>query len=162
MNNLVKSLPRRNRDILRFWSKTQRRPDGCLEWQGRIQHGGYGMFGKTRAHRFAWSSAFGAVPADLVVMHSCDNRRCVALDHLFVSTQGDNLRDMWSKGRARPGTVRVRGEEQGHSKLTEMQVREIRQFRAEGMRQRDIATVFGVHVMTISDILRGVTWRHVQ
>lgn len=45
--------------------------------------------------------------------------------------------------------------------LTETQVRQIRKDYASGMQQREIAKKHGVHFVTISDIIRGVSWRHV-
>ncbi len=37
------------------------------------------------------------------MLHHCDNRPCVNVDHLFVGSQQDNIRDMHRKGRARNG-----------------------------------------------------------
>lgn len=48
-------------------------------------------------------------------LHSCDNRRCVNPNHIFIGTQADNNKDMFKKGRGRNGqrekTHCVRGHE---------------------------------------------------
>lgn len=78
-------------------------PSGCLEWQGATARGYAKLWigGRLRSvHRWVWENAFGEIPSTkLVVMHTCDNRKCVRSDHLRLGTQGDNLRDMYAKGR---------------------------------------------------------------
>jgi hypothetical protein len=39
------------------------------------------------------------VPKDRCVCHTCDNPACMNVEHLWVGTWGDNLRDMARKGR---------------------------------------------------------------
>ena len=34
-----------------------------------------------------------------VICHRCDHRECISAEHLFWGTQGDNMRDMYLKGR---------------------------------------------------------------
>lgn len=89
----------------RFGMKTRRAANGCLEWIGAIGAAGYGMttyFGKRASvHRLAWELQNGPIPPGMVVCHTCDNRKCVAIEHLFIGTQSDNIRDAWSKGRGR-------------------------------------------------------------
>ena len=79
----------------------------CVEWT-RARSTGYGVAlvnGRRRyIHRLAWEMANGRpVPTGMVVCHSCDNPPCFNPAHLFTGTQGDNLRDMASKGRWRSG-----------------------------------------------------------
>lgn len=79
----------------------------CVEFAGYRDNRGYGRrsgvlakrLGTGLAHRQEWIKAHGPIEAGQVVMHLCDNPACVRLDHLALGTQGDNMRDMWRKGR---------------------------------------------------------------
>lgn len=79
----------------------------CQEFRGCRIKKGYGqvnMNGRTvYAHRLAYALHYGEDPTGKCVLHKCDNPPCVNPDHLFLGTQADNVRDMWAKGRARPG-----------------------------------------------------------
>lgn len=81
--------------------------DGCWEWRGAIRKNGYGKFtreprvyrgrGQTvSAHRMAWTLAYGDIPDGLMVLHRCDNRKCVRPDHLFLGTAQD-MQATWSQ-----------------------------------------------------------------
>jgi transposase-like protein len=83
-----------------FLSKVKIIENGCWEWQGPLQTNGYGQFLSYRAHRISYSIYKGD-PGDLLVCHSCDYRKCVRPDHLFLGTWKDNMDDMRAKGRAR-------------------------------------------------------------
>lgn len=89
--------------VERFLAKVQK-TETCWLWTGYVMPNGYGKVGvpKTRrvvlAHRRAFELFRGYSPSG-VVMHTCDNRRCVNPDHLVEGTQEDNLRDMAAKGR---------------------------------------------------------------
>lgn len=75
---------------------------GCLVWQ-KTTRDGYGLIwyrGKAvSAHRLAWLLSYGEIPAGMQVLHKCDNRACIRLDHLFLGTQRDNVQDAISKDR---------------------------------------------------------------
>jgi hypothetical protein len=55
----------------------------------------------------------------------------------------------------------ARGERHPRSKLTDAQVREIRQLLVQGMTMAAIGDRFGVDRSTIHGIKKGRTWRHV-
>lgn len=78
---------------------------GCHEYTGYIDPYGYGdlVFKKRnwKVHRLLWVCLHGPIPEwpEAVVMHSCDNRKCINPEHLSVSTQQDNIRDCVHKVR---------------------------------------------------------------
>lgn len=161
----------------RFWTKVNRgASDECWEWTAGTSHG-YGSFGvggraagHVAAHRFSWELVNGPVPAGLFVLHHCDNPPCVNPAHLYAGTSADNVRDMVTRGRAKgghaPGAFKRPGgwnrktredDRRGWNtpiKLTDEQVREIRQRKAPGISNRRLAEEFGVTHVTIGDVLR--------
>lgn len=76
---------------------------GCHEWTGCVGRHGYGRtMHENRdwvVHRLVWSVLKGPIPEGLCVCHSCDNRKCVNVEHLWLGTHEDNMRDMAVKGR---------------------------------------------------------------
>jgi hypothetical protein len=93
----------------------------CVLWEDKIQtyrkdNNPYGCAGKELAHRLTWMAFYGPIPDGLVVMHTCDIRLCVQIDHLVLGTQGENLADMDRKGRrvnAQPGKGHKKPETHG-------------------------------------------------
>ncbi len=133
-------------------------PSGCMEWQGYIHKNGYGAIcsGKRShsiyAHRAAWEIVNGKIPDGLHVLHKCDNRRCVNVDHLFLGTHDDNMADCVAKGR------HSRGESHYAVKLSTEQVRLIRErYAIGGISQYALAREFGVTQTTIGHIVLGRT-----
>lgn len=151
-----------------FWAKVDRQgPDECWPWMGERfgQRGDYGRFtmgGKLRqAHRLAWALDRGQpfpIPS-VIIRHTCDNPPCCNPRHLLDGTLKDNTRDMIERGRR--FVPDVRGERHGNSKLTEQDVREIRQLRAAGVFIDDITQRFGICQASVSQIANGVSWKHV-
>lgn len=86
----------------RFWSKVNK-TETCWEWTGSIRPNGYGQFyynGEVwYAHRFAAMLTNGRFYSGCYVCHSCDNKRCVRPDHLFIGSAKINTQDMISKNR---------------------------------------------------------------
>jgi hypothetical protein len=82
----------------RMASKTRRGGDDeCWQWTGSGDGKGYGKINidgrMVHAHRVAWQLANGPIPDGLHVLHTCDNRGCVNVRHLWLGTHQDNMRD---------------------------------------------------------------------
>lgn len=143
-------MERRKRDPkVRFLEKVKVMESGCHEWQSTLHRDGYGKFwmkGKQmQAHRMSYEFFKG--PAEgLWVLHTCDNRKCVNPEHLFLGSRLDNIQDMDKKGR--------RGSQ---CKLTEKQVGEVREMLANRYTQQHVADLYGVSQGAISRIHRNVT-----
>ena len=75
----------------------------CWLWTGAVNSKGYGNIGvekKTKVvHRAYWEELCGQIPEGYYVCHKCDVPLCVNLDHLFLGTASDNIKDSVSKGR---------------------------------------------------------------
>lgn len=164
-------------DIDRFFAKVEKTP-GCWLWLGATDRKSYGRFsvGGSRhpdgtrrnsmvaAHRFSFELQEGPIPAGdgfhgTCVLHRCDNPRCVNPEHLFLGSNADNVRDMISKGRARPNPPK--GSAHKLAKLNEEQVRQIVcRYSIEKISQKRLANEFGVCLATVSHILTGRNWSH--
>ena len=137
----------------------------CWLWTGSLNRLGYGqcsgpLYGSTKAHRASYLLFNGDIPDGLCVMHLCDVRNCVNPKHLVVGTQAENVADMIQKGRCR--RVGKRGSASHFAKLTESEVREIRQKCAGGNTQISLAVEYSVSPMTISRLIRRESWSHVE
>lgn len=70
----------------------------CLEWVGWRTPDGYGKFkmnGKhVPAHRYAWESKNGPIPAGMEIDHICHNPACCNVSHLRLATREQNLRNL--------------------------------------------------------------------
>lgn len=147
----------------RFWKKV-RKTDSCWIWVGGSNSYGYGNIWnsgrKVLASHVSWELHNGPIPEGLCVLHNCpggDNPICVNPAHLFLGTKAVNNSDRAQKGRNRD----QRGEKNSTSRLTAQQVIEIRRRIAAGEIQRNLATEYGVHYCTISDIKVRKIWKHV-
>lgn len=125
-----------------FREKVKPVPSGCHEWQALLlEPSGYGQFWDGErmvlAHKWAYLRFVGHVPDGLCVLHSCDNRRCVNPEHLFLGTNQDNTDDAVKKGRI------VR-------KLTPEKKKYMIELLTQGWLQREVAAELQVHPSLVS------------
>jgi hypothetical protein len=146
----------------RFWKKVDKSGE-CWIWTGCVDVTGYGVVGVNaypmKSHRFSWVITNGPVPDGLFVLHKCDNRVCVNPDHLFLGTHQDNMADRDKKGR------QIHGERHASSKLTELQVADIRRRYVKGCRVngiRPIARELGMSRSSVRSAIMGSSWKCVK
>lgn len=78
----------------RLIERTQRTPNGCLEWTGPVLATGYGKIGDgsrvRTTHRVSYEVHVGPIPDGLTIDHLCSNKRCVEPSHLEPVTGAEN------------------------------------------------------------------------
>lgn len=125
--------------------------------KGAKDSSGYGMIGIglghiERAHRIAYQLRLGEILEGQFVCHKCDVKACVNPEHLFLATSAENTKD-----------AVVKGLQTGHPpKLTELEVKRIREYHINSIPQKTIAKEFGVDQSTISLIVNGHTWKRLN
>jgi hypothetical protein len=83
-------------------------------------------------------------------------------DNLTWGTRQENINDKRRHGTLRKGHEGLKGEDHGRAKLTEEEVKEIRQrYDSGSVLQKELADEFGVARGYISDIVNRETWTHV-
>lgn len=152
-----------------FWNKVDK-TDTCWNWTAYKDRDGYGIFGiknvgQFKAHRFSLMLEGVDIPKGYIVMHHCDNPSCVCPEHLKPATVAENNLDKKLKGRE----ARQKGESNAGSKLTESQVRDIRNRANVGLRTgynngsnlKELAVEYKVCVDTIRLIAHKKIWKHI-
>lgn len=144
----------------------------CWNWMGTLNRGAKKQYGSIKvdgksisAHRFSWEFYNNSkVPNGMVVMHKCDNPKCVNPMHLRVGTHEENMMDMLSKNRQAKGNDFVnrkpaKGSKNGLAKLTELQAMEI--FK-DTRSQREIGLQYGVSQTVVHNIKSKKTWKEIH
>jgi len=119
--------------------------DGCLIWCGALAGYSYGVVywqGKALGtHRASYMLAHDLDVGDLkgkVIRHMCDNPACIKPTHLVIGTQRDNMGDRVGKKLGKKG-----------KHLTDAARAEAVACLAAGWTQKDVASSFGVTMLTL-------------
>jgi len=150
--------------VCRFNKNTKIADSGCIEWTAATDPSGYGKIKiakKTMStHVAAWRIANGgiSVPIGSVVMHSCDNRKCVNILHLSCGTQSRNMEDCRDRGRL----FIAHGESHANARLNNDIVMEIRRLYATGLTQRQVASRLGLNYPVVRAVIERRSWKHVE
>lgn len=144
--------------ISRITSRTAMKENGCLEYGVNGLRHKYGLVSITLdkvskyvpAHRAMWMAANDRLdlPSSVYILHSCDNPRCVNLDHLRAGTPKENAEDCVSRER------RAR-KHKPHSRVRVVSDDRVRAIRAAKGRIESIACEFGVSPGYASRIRSG-------
>lgn len=131
----------------------------CWQWKGTKGSGSH-QYGKLsfsqqgkkrrylRAHRVAYSLHSGPIASSVLVLHRCDNPRCVNPNHLFIGTPADNMNDAASKLRLA-------------KKLTPASVVQIRYlYKIGNHTMRTLGAMFSVCPAVIFAITHKKIWNH--
>lgn len=142
---------------------------GCRLWAGKIlvewpMYTGYvavtlcsdGRRKVRTVHSIVAEAFHGPRPLGWDVAHYDGNRKNNTASNLSWKTRAANHAD-----KIRHGTTN-RGERQGQAKLTNGVVKKVRKLHSDGMSGCGIAKKFGVSPTTINNVLRRVTWAHVE
>mgnify|MGYP002144358158 FL=1 len=132
----------------------------CWEWTACRNADGYGCFSYKAimrgAHCTAWFLTYGYW-SDLCILHSCDNPGCVNPNHLREGTKLDNARDKVARNRM----ADTKGAQNGHAKLTEADVLQIRDLYSKGLTQVELSEMFGLALGYTSYVTKGKSWGHI-
>lgn len=126
----------------------------CVIWPYACGQWGHGLvwdprIGQTtRVARIAFEVVNGYLPP--VVRHTCDNPPCFNPNHLIPGEHEDNVRDRVCRGRS------AVGENNGRSKLSEEQAREI--FLSENGTAA-LSRQYSVDGKVVRNIKRRIIWR---
>lgn len=124
----------------------------CIEYTGSISNAGYGLtYDPTTkktisAHRLAFRESNGYLPS--IVMHSCNNKKCINPLHLIAGTQSDNIKASYRDG------LQINSNRK-------LDITEVQKIYISPLTQRELAREYNVTQRVIWSIKNGETYKEV-
>jgi hypothetical protein len=87
--------------------------------------------------RYVFGQKYGEIPKGMFVCHKCDNPACCNVEHFFLGSHKDNMRDMIQKGRIYDRS----GENNPNSKLS---MSDIDKIKHDTRISREIASEYNI------------------
>lgn len=109
-----------------------------VRWKGKWYSG----------HRISYFIFKGCL-GDKWVCHTCDIRKCINPDHLFLGSPSDNMKDCSRKGRI------IRGENNPLSIFTDMQIEEMRLLKQEGFTYERLQRIFNCSLPQLVNVVKN-------
>lgn len=146
--------------IARLFAKLIRKPESdCWLWTGMVNQRKYNKagYGKIRAdgkmvsvHRYVYEYINGVkLPRDVQIRHKCDNPVCCNPGHLDTGSNAQNIQDKIDRDRS-------------GKKLRIADAVEVKKMIAQGLSQKAVADHFGLAQSTVSRIVAGIRWAHLN
>ncbi len=133
------------------WKPLKLLLETCGYWRVNLYEGG--KMKNHQVHLLVLVAFRGSRPVGMEACHSngkCQDNR---LQNLRWDTKANNVADQYLHGTTN------QGEKNGHARLTEQQVREIRNTKMRPDLISDFARQHGVSRQTIVRVVKGITWR---
>lgn len=109
----------------------------------KVNVAGYGWIKDDFAHRMSYKCFKGVIPKGKLILHICNNKRCINPEHLYAGTRTDNLYDALYAGAYK-----------GRRVLTKEERQQIKQLYKEGYSMRNIAKMFNSNHPQISRAIK--------
>jgi DNA-binding XRE family transcriptional regulator len=132
---------------------------GCWLWAGADNGQDYGKFRGEYAHRASYAMARGPIPQGMHLDHLCRVPCCVNPDHLEPVTNRVNAQRGRAGHHMKNGGA-PRADAHRMAVMTTASVRALRRDCDAGMTQYEAARKYGISQPTVSQIVRGITWRN--
>jgi hypothetical protein len=149
-------------DLIRFWSYVEILDgDNCWLWL-KTPNKDYGCFiiNKVQyiASRISYFLHYKIDPNKLLVLHDCDNPKCVNPSHLFLGTDKDNFQDAINKNHHVNCTFKI----SPNRNLNDNEVRRLKYLYSLGWTYNQLAREFKINSGTVWSIINGVTYKGIN
>lgn len=137
--------------------------NGCWQWLGPLNRYGYGRYVMTKngvsfsttVHRVSYFLFKGYLSPLRLVLHKCNNKRCINPDHLYAGTHFDNSQDMKKHGLHKKRVPR--GDGHPCCLIKDKTIKKLREDFESGIGTSELSRKYSISKMYVWAL---VTYRH--